>query len=58
MIHTNFSPIDVLRTTARKKAEEVIKSETIISLKNQIFLAHGGLPKGENFQGPKIFIKN
>jgi len=40
----NFSPIDVLRTTARKKADEVFQFETVVRLYGQLRLDHG-----ENF---------
>jgi hypothetical protein len=39
-----FSPIDVLRTTARKKAKDVFRFETSVRLRRQLLLSHG-----ENF---------
>lgn len=40
----DFSPIDVLRTTARKKAKEIFQFETVRRLYSQLLLQHG-----ENF---------
>ena len=40
----NFSPIDVFRTTARKKTNEIFQFETVVRLYGQLRLKHG-----ENF---------
>ena len=40
----SFSPIDVLRTTARNKAKEIFSFETVVRLYGQLRLTHG-----ENF---------
>ena len=40
----DFSPIDTLRTTARKKVKEVFQFETVVRLYGQLRLVHG-----ENF---------
>jgi len=40
----DFSPIDTLRTTARKKTKDIFQFETVVRLYGQLQLAHG-----ENF---------